>query len=116
MFTWAMRKIFGTSHERAVRRCRPKVDAINALEAEMKKLSDAELKARPPSSRRSSTTAPRSTTSSSPRSPCAARPARVLKMRHYDVQLIGGMVLHRARSPRCAPARARRSSPPCPAT
>jgi hypothetical protein len=32
---------------------------------------------------------------------------RVLGMRHFDVQLIGGMVLHEGRSPRCAPARAR---------
>jgi preprotein translocase subunit SecA len=33
---------------------------------------------------------------------------RVLGMRHFDVQLVGGMVLHTARSPRCAPAKARR--------
>jgi preprotein translocase subunit SecA len=32
---------------------------------------------------------------------------RVLGMRHFDVQLIGGMVLHAARSPKCAPAKAR---------
>ena len=38
---------------------------------------------------------------------------RALGMRHYDVQMIGGMVLHPAGSPRCAPARARRSSRPC---
>jgi hypothetical protein len=36
---------------------------------------------------------------------------RVLGMRHFDVQLIGGMVLHAARSPKCAPARARPWSP-----
>ena len=43
MFTWAMRKIFGTSHERAVRRMRPRVEAINKLEKDMQKLTDAEL-------------------------------------------------------------------------
>src|SRR6187399_2029540 len=36
---------------------------------------------------------------------------RTLGMRHFDVQLIGAAVLHQARSPRCGPARARRSSP-----
>jgi preprotein translocase subunit SecA len=33
---------------------------------------------------------------------------RKLGLRHFDVQLIGGLALHRARSPKCAPARARR--------
>ena len=33
---------------------------------------------------------------------------RVLGLRHFDVQLIGGMALHTARSPKCAPAKARR--------
>ena len=46
MITWAMKKIFGTSHERAIRRMRPKVEAINRLEESMKKLSDAELRAK----------------------------------------------------------------------
>ena len=46
MFTWMMKKVFGTSHDRAIRRMRPKVEAINALEDSMKKLSDAELKAK----------------------------------------------------------------------
>ena len=40
MITWAMKKIFGTSHDRAVRRMKPKVEAINRLEESMKKLSD----------------------------------------------------------------------------
>ncbi|MCR6659903.1 MAG: hypothetical protein NVV72_11335 [Asticcacaulis sp.] len=39
---------------------------------------------------------------------------RVLGMRPFDVQLIGGMVLTMAASPRCAPAKARRWSPRCP--
>ena len=43
MLTWAMKKIFGTSHERAIRRMRPKVEAINRLEPELKKLSDDRL-------------------------------------------------------------------------
>ena len=51
---------------------------------------------RRPSSSRSSRTARRSTTSSTRRSrSCREAGKRVLKMRHYDVQLIGGMVLHK---------------------
>ncbi|MFN8939876.1 MAG: hypothetical protein ACK6DX_11985, partial [Acidobacteriota bacterium] len=38
-------KIFGTKHEREVKRIRPKVEAINQLEAAMQQLSDAELTA-----------------------------------------------------------------------
>jgi TonB family protein len=36
------------------------------------------------------------------------------RQRHYDVQMIGGIVLHAAKSPKCAPVRARRWSPRCP--
>jgi preprotein translocase subunit SecA len=46
MITWAMKKVFGTSHERAIRRMKPRVEAINRLEDAMKKLSDAELRAK----------------------------------------------------------------------
>ena len=46
MIAWAIKKVFGTAHERAIRRLRPRVDAINALEPAMKKLSDAELQAK----------------------------------------------------------------------
>ena len=46
MLSWALKKIFGTSHERAVRRLQPKVVAINALEPEMQELSDEELRAK----------------------------------------------------------------------
>src|SRR6185436_12690343 len=44
MLTWAVKKVFGTSHERAIRRMKPRVDAINALEDKMKALSDADLR------------------------------------------------------------------------
>ena len=96
MLTWALKKLLGTSHEREIKQLRPLVEAINKLEAD-----DGEADRRRAQGEdrrvqaRSSTTAPRSTTSSSRRSPSAARPASAsLRMRHYDVQLIGGMVLH----------------------
>ena len=46
MLTWVAKKLFGTSNERAVRRMQPIVNAINALEPKMQKLSDAELQAK----------------------------------------------------------------------
>ena len=46
MFTWALKKILGTSHERELKKLRPKVDAINGLEPRISSLSDAELKAK----------------------------------------------------------------------
>jgi preprotein translocase subunit SecA len=90
-----MKKIFGTSHERAVRRMKPKVEAINRLEESMKKLSDAELKAKTAEFR---TMLDNGATVDDLLVPafaaCREAGRRVLKMRHYDVQLIGGMVLH----------------------
>ncbi len=44
MFAWALKKVFGTSHEREIRRLRPRVEAINALEGAIAELSDAELR------------------------------------------------------------------------
>ena len=46
MLTWAIKKIFGTSHEREVKQLQPLVEAINELEPAMAKLTDAELKAK----------------------------------------------------------------------
>ena len=46
MLAWALKKVFGTSHEREIRRLRPRVEAIAALEGQISKLTDAELKAK----------------------------------------------------------------------
>ena len=95
MFTWAMRKIFGTSHDRAVRRMRPRVEAINKLEKEMAKLTDAELQAKTPELKQKLANGATLDDILVPAfAVCREASKRVLKMRHYDVQLIGGMVLH----------------------
>ncbi len=44
MLSWALKKVFGTSHEREIRRLRPRVEAINALGPAIAKLTDAELR------------------------------------------------------------------------
>ena len=96
MISWAMKKIFGTSHDRAVRRMRPKVEAINKLEKEMAKLTDAELQAKTPELKQKLANGATLDDILVPAfAVCREASKRVLKMRHYDVQLIGGMVLHR---------------------
>ncbi len=95
MITWAMKKIFGTSHDRAIRRMKPKVEAINKLEPEMKKLSDAALKAKTAEFKEKIDNGATLDDLLVPAFAVAREAGRrVLKMRHYDVQLIGGMVLH----------------------
>jgi preprotein translocase subunit SecA len=96
MLAWALKKVFGTSHEREIRRLRPRVEAINALEPTISKLSDAELKAKTAEFK---TKLDNGATLDDilVEAFATAREAgkRALKMRHYDVQLIGGMVLHK---------------------
>jgi len=95
MFAWALKKILGTSHEREVKRLRPRVEAINALEPAIQKLSDAELRAKTAEFKEKLDNGA-SLEDILHEGFAVAREAgwRALKMRHFDVQLIGGMVLH----------------------
>jgi preprotein translocase subunit SecA len=90
------KKIFGSANDRLLRSFRPQVAAINALEAEVAKLTDAELRARTDTFR--AELAEGKTTLDDLLVPAFAtvREAakRVLGQRHFDVQLLGGMVLH----------------------
>ncbi len=96
MFAWALKKVFGTSHEREIRRLRPRVDAINAFEPKIATLSDPELKAKTAEFKQKlDNGATVDDLLSEAFAVCREAGKRVLKMRHYDVQLIGGMVLHR---------------------
>jgi preprotein translocase subunit SecA len=124
-------KVFGTKNERVVKSLMPKVAAVNALESQMRKLTDAELRAKTDEfrqriqermSRIDTTAAAEQATESAIDGDRAkqreteqydalqevldeilveafavVREAgrRVLNMRHFDVQLIGGMVQHR---------------------
>jgi preprotein translocase subunit SecA len=126
-------KIFGTKNERVIKALMPRVHAINALEPEMQKLSDAELRAKTDEFRKriqerlsriaslpeSGDSGPEEENENDPdrikrvekeqfdalqevlneilvEAFAIVREAgrRVLNMRHFDVQLIGGMVLH----------------------
>jgi preprotein translocase subunit SecA len=95
MLAWALKKVFGTSHEREIRKLRPRVEIINALEPGIAALSDIELKGKTPELKQKLDNGA-TLDDVLPEAFAVAREAgkRVLKMRHYDVQLIGGMVLH----------------------
>ena len=122
-----MAKIFGTHNEREMKKLRPRVERINALEPEVSKLSDVELRAKTDEFRRhvqermAKLQEPDSEEMDADRRKlwekeqhaaieevleelleeafAVVREAgkRALNMRHFDVQLIGGMVLHSGR-------------------
>ena len=88
-------KLFGSSNERRVRGYRPRVAAINALEEEVAKLSDAELRARTDQFRAEYAGGKSLDDLLVPAFATVREGAkRALGQRHFDVQLIGGMVLH----------------------
>lgn len=89
------RKVFGSSNDRRVKSTRPRVEAINAMENEMRALSDAELQARTEKFRQDIANGATLDDLLIPAFATAREAARrVLGMRPFDVQLIGGMVLH----------------------
>jgi preprotein translocase subunit SecA len=96
MFAWALKKLLGTSHEREVKKLRPLVDEINKLEEKISKLSDAELKGKTAYLKEKlDNGATLDDILVEAFAVCREGGKRALKMRHYDVQLVGGMVLHK---------------------
>ncbi len=125
MINTVLGKVFGTKNERELKRLRPRVEAISALEPQMQQLSDEQLRAKTDEFRKRI----QERLASLPDEPDAdpdrlkqleddrtrlinetldellveafavVREAgrRVLQMRHFDVQLIGGMVLHQGK-------------------
>lgn len=89
-------KIFGTYSEKVIKQIKPVVEQINALEPEMKKRSDSEL-AGLTVKYKERLAAGETLDDLLPEAFATVKEAavRVLKQRHYDVQLIGGVVLHR---------------------
>ena len=88
-------KIIGGSDERVVRKMQPDIDAINALEPAMERLSDSDLRAKTGELRariRKGEDLDDLTAEAFAVVREAAR--RVLGQRHFDMQLVGGMVLH----------------------
>ncbi len=87
--------IFGSANDRQVKKYQPKVDAINALEPEYVKLTDAELRAKTDQFRAELAAGKKLEDLIVPAFATVREASkRVLGMRHFDVQLIGGMVLN----------------------
>jgi len=95
MLNRLLTSVFGSRNDRLVKQLGGVVKKINALEPQMQALSDAELQAKTPELRERVAKG-ESLDKVLPEAFAVCREAsvRVLGMRHYDVQLIGGMVLH----------------------
>jgi preprotein translocase subunit SecA len=91
-------KIFGSKNEREIRRLMPLVERINALEPQMQAMTDDELKNQT-SIFKERFEQGESLDDMLPEAFATVREAsvRTLKMRHFDVQLIGGIVLHQGK-------------------
>ena len=88
-------KVFGSSNQRRVRAYRPTVDKINALESELESLRDIELRARTDMFREQLKDGAKLDDLLVPAFATVREAAkRTLGQRHFDVQLIGGIVLH----------------------
>ena len=125
MFNKVVAKVFGTQNEREIKRMMPKVEDINALEPAMQKLSDEEMRAKTDEfrgrmqkrlseiadepdadperlkqieeERRTATNEVLEEILVEAFALVREAGRRVLNMRHFDVQLIGGMVLHQGK-------------------
>ena len=92
----SLTSLFGSSNARYIKKLQPKVDAINALEPKYQAMTDAELtRADGQFRRRLAAGETLDDLLVEAFAVCREAGRRVLGMRHYDVQLLGGMVLHR---------------------
>src|SRR2546423_1312526 len=95
MFAGLARSLFGSANERQIKAYRPCVDEINALEKELEALSDEALRARTAEFRQQLADGKTLDDILVPAfAPCREAAKRTLGQRHFDVQLIGGMILH----------------------
>jgi preprotein translocase subunit SecA len=98
MINQLLTKVFGSQHERDVKKMLPIVDAINALEPQIKALTDEQLRGKTVELREQLANGSTLDDLLVPAFAVAREAAwRTLHMRPYDVQLMGGIVLHRGR-------------------
>ncbi|MBN2398790.1 MAG: preprotein translocase subunit SecA [Candidatus Aminicenantes bacterium] len=98
MFKYIIRKIFGTQTERDLKRLQPNVIRINELEAAMRQLSDEQLRAKTAEfKQRINHGATLDDLLVETFAVVREAARRTLNMRHFDVQLLGGMVLHQGK-------------------
>src|SRR3954465_7768720 len=108
-------KVVGTQNERELKRLRPIVGQVNALEAAIKPLSDDALRAKTEEFRQRFGQG-ESLDDLMPEAFAVVREVgrRVLNMRHFDVQLIGGAVLHRGKIAEMKTGEGKTLGPPLP--
>ena len=95
MFDGFFRKLFGSANERRIKSYRPRVEAINALEKELEGLSDDDLRARTEKFKKEIAEGKSLEDILVPAfATCREAAKRTIGQRHFDVQLIGGMILH----------------------
>jgi len=96
MFNVMMRKIFGTKQDRDMRSLKPTLDKVNALEPKYKAMSDQELQSQTPHFKNLLLNGGATVNDILPDAFAVVREAsrRVMNMRHFDVQILGGIVLH----------------------
>ena len=101
MFKTLIHKIVGTKNERELKRLQPQVDAINGFEVQLQGLGDDDLRAKTAVFKERVAAALNGDLAVALEeilpeafAVCRETARRVLAMRHFDVQLIGGMVLH----------------------
>ena len=98
MYKWISRKLFGTENDRTLKRITPLVSVINGLEPRIQPLTDDQLRAKTGEFKEKLAQGA-SPEDILPEAFAVVREAsrRTTKMRHFDVQLIGGAVLHQGR-------------------
>lgn len=98
MFDSMMRKLFGTKQDRDMRSLKPILEQVNSLEAKYKAMSDDELKSQTPILKEKLQKGA-TVNDILPDAFAIVREAsrRVMNMRHFDVQILGGVVLHQGK-------------------
>ncbi|CAM5193598.1 protein translocase subunit SecA [Alishewanella longhuensis] len=106
MFGKLFAKLVGSRNDRFLKKLKKQVLKINALEAEDEKLSDEQLKNKTSEfKQRVKDGASLDDILAEAFATVREASKRVFNMRHFDVQLLGGMVLHQGKIPRCAPVK-----------
>ncbi|MBM3306026.1 MAG: preprotein translocase subunit SecA [Candidatus Aminicenantes bacterium] len=98
MYKWISRKLFGTDNDRTLKRILPVVSAVNEFEPRIQPLSDAQLRAKTAEFREKLAQGA-ALDDLLPEAFAVVREAsrRTTRMRHFDVQIVGGAVLHQGK-------------------
>ena len=98
MYKWLIQKIFGTKNERDLKKLQPYVHQVNELEPQIQKLSDSQLQAKTAEFKEKlSQGASLEDILNEAFAVVREAASRTVNMRPFDVQIIGGVVLHEGR-------------------